>query len=287
MAILSSMRRSRTASAVILFGTIAFVSTAGAFGACGGERGEASAATGDTTGIVPSRTPTYSFDVVQSYPHDAMAFTQGLVWHENRLFESTGQVGTSNIREVELNSGRVIRQQDLEAPHFGEGIVLLGEQLVQLTYTSGKAFVYDWKRFTRTGEFTYDGEGWGLTTDGAAIIMSNGTSSLVWRDPATFAVQKTITVTDHGTPVSQLNELEWVKGEIWANIWQSEQIARIDPATGNVTGWIDLKGILPSIDRTGSEDVMNGIAYDATRDRLFVTGKLWSKLYEITLKQRS
>ena len=287
MAILSSMRRSRTASAVILFGTIAFVSTAGAFGACGGERGEASAATGDTTGIVPSRTPTYSFDVVQSYPHDAMAFTQGLVWHENRLFESTGQVGTSNIREVELNSGRVIRQQDLEAPHVGEGIVLLGVQLFQLTYTSGKAFVYDWKRFTRTGEFTYDGEGWGLTTDGAAIIMSNGTSSLVWRDPATFAVQKTITVTDHGTPVSQLNELEWVKGEIWANIWQSEQIARIDPATGNVTGWIDLKGILPSIDRTGSEDVMNGIAYDATRDRLFVTGKLWSKLYEITLKQRS
>ena len=287
MAILSSMRRSRTASAVILFGTIAFVSTAGAFGACGGERGEASAATGDTTGIVPSRTPTYSFKVVQSYPHDAMAFTQGLVWHENRLFESTGQVGTSNIREVELNSGRVIRQQDLDAPHFGEGIVLLGEQLFQLTYTSGKAFVYDWKRFTRTGEFTYDGEGWGLTTDGAAIIMSNGTSSLVWRDPATFAVQKTITVTDHGTPVSQLNELEWVKGEIWANIWQSEQIARIDPATGNVTGWIDLKGILPSIDRTGSEDVMNGIAYDATRDRLFVTGKLWSKLYEITLKQRS
>ena len=150
MAILSSMRRSRTASAVILFGTIAFVSTAGAFGACGGERGEASAATGDTTGIVPSRTPTYSFDVVQSYPHDAMAFTQGLVWHENRLFESTGQVGTSSIREVELNSGRVIRQQDLDAPHFGEGIVLLGEQLFQLTWTSGKAFVYDWKRFTRT-----------------------------------------------------------------------------------------------------------------------------------------
>ena len=272
---------------MILFGTIAFVSTAGAFGACGGERGEASAATGDTTGTVAARTPTYSFDVVQSYPHDPKAFTQGLVWHENRLFESTGQVGTSSIREVELNSGRVIRQQDLDAPHFGEGIVLLGEQLFQITWTSGKAFVYDWKRFTRTGEFTYEGEGWGLTTDGAAIIMSNGTSSLVWRDPATFAVQKTITVTDHGTPVSQLNELEWVKGEIWANIWQSEQIARIDPATGNVTGWIDLKGILPSIDRTGSEDVMNGIAYDAARDRLFVTGKLWSKLYEITLKQRS
>lgn len=287
MAILSSMRRSRAASAVILFGTVAFVSTAGAFGACGGDRSAANTASGDTTTAVSARTPTYSFEVVQSYPHDPKAFTQGLVWHEDRLFESTGQVGQSNIREVELNSGRVIRQQDLEAPHFGEGIVLFGDKLYEITWTSGKAFVYDWKTFRRTGEFTYEGEGWGLTTDGSAIIMSNGTSSVVWRDPVTFAVQKTITVSDHGTPVSQLNELEWVKGEIWANIWQSEQIARIDPATGNVTGWIDLAGILPSIDRTGSEDVMNGIAYDAVRDRLFVTGKLWPKLYEIKLKQRS
>jgi len=287
MAILSSMRRSRTASAVILFGTVAFVSTAGAFGACGGDRGAASAASGDTSGTVAARTPTYSFDVVQSYPHDPGAFTQGLVWHDDRLFESTGQVGQSDIREVELTSGRVIRKHELEAPHFGEGIALLGDKLFEITWTTGKAFVYDWKTFTRTGQFTYEGEGWGLTTDGTAIIMSNGTSSLAWRDPATFAVQKTITVSDHGTPVSQLNELEWVKGEIWANIWQSEQIARIDPATGNVIGWIDLAGILPSIDRTGKEDVMNGIAYDAARDRLFVTGKLWSKLYEIKLKQRS
>ena len=287
MAILSSMRRSRTASAVILFGTVAFVSTAGAFGACGGERGEAAVDRGDSTATVSARTPTYSFEVVRSYPHDPKAFTQGLVWHDDRLFESTGQVGQSNIREVELQSGRVIRQQDLDAPHFGEGIVLLGDNLFQITWTTGSAFVYDWKSFKRTGEFAYDGEGWGLTTDGTSIIMSNGTPSLVWRDPATFAVQKRLTVTDHGTPVSQLNELEWVKGEIWANIWQSEQIARIDPATGQVTGWIDLAGILPAIDRTGNEDVMNGIAYDAVRDRLFVTGKLWSKLYEITLKQRS
>ena len=287
MAILSSMRRSRTASAVILFGTVAFVSTAGAFGACGGERGEAAVDRGDSTATVSARTPTYSFEVVRSYPHDPKAFTQGLVWHDDRLFESTGQVGQSNIREVELQSGRVIRQQDLDAPHFGEGIVLLGDNLFQITWTTGSAFVYDWKSFKRTGEFAYDGEGWGLTTDGTSIIMSNGTPSLVWRDPATFAVQKRLTVTDHGTPVSQLNELEWVKGEIWANIWQSEQIARIDPATGQVTGWIDLAGILPAIDRTGNEDVMNCIAYDAVRDRLFVTGKLWSKLYEITLKQRS
>ena len=287
MAILSSMRRSRTAAAVILFGTVAFVSTAGAFGACGGDRGEANAASGDTTAAVATRTPTYTYEVVQSYPHDPKAFTQGLVWREGTLFESTGQVGQSNIREVELTTGRVIRQQDLAPPHFGEGIVLLGDQLFQITWTSGKAFVYDRASFKRTGEFSYEGEGWGLTTDGSAIVMSNGTPTIVWRDPTTFAVQKSITVTDHGTPVSQLNELEWVKGEIWANVWQSEQIARIDPATGEVTGWIDLAGILPAMDKTGSEDVMNGIAYDAARDRLFVTGKLWSRLYEIRLKQRS
>lgn len=292
MAILSSLRRTRAASVVILFGTVAFVSTAGAFGACGGDRDaaggvSADSATNPTEATTSARTPTYSYDVVQSYPHDPAAFTQGLQWFNERLFESTGQVGQSNVREVELTTGRVLRQQDLEAPHFGEGIVLLGDQLFQLTWTSGKAFVYDWKTFARTGEFTYEGEGWGLTTDGSALVMSNGTSTVVWRDPATFAVQRSITVNDHGTPVSQLNELEWVKGEIWANIWQSEQIARIDPATGNVTGWIDLKGILPALDRTGKEDVMNGIAYDAAKDRLFVTGKLWSRLYEITLKQRS
>jgi glutamine cyclotransferase len=181
----------------------------------------------------------------------------------------------------------VLRKQPLEEPHFGEGIVILGDQLTQITWTSGKAFTYDWKTFKRTGSFSYDGEGWGLTTDGTSLIMSNGSSTLIYRDPRTFVAQKAITVTDHGNPVSQLNELEWVKGEIWANVWQSEQIARIDPATGNVLGWIDLTGILPSLDRTGSEDVLNGIAYDAAKDRIFVTGKLWSKLFEISLKRRS
>ncbi len=292
MAILSSLRRTRAASVVILFGTVSFIATAGAFGACGGDRSAAGGVASDSladssSGTASARTPTYSYQVVQSYPHDPKAFTQGLQWFDNRMFESTGQVGESNIREVELTTGRVLRQQDLEEPHFGEGIVILGDKLFQLTWTSGKAFVYDWKNFKRTGEFTYEGEGWGLTTDGTSLVMSNGTSTVVWRDPATFAVTRSITVSDHGTPVSQLNELEWVKGELWANIWQSEQIARIDPATGNVTGWIDLKGILPALDRTGNEDVMNGIAYDAAKDRLFVTGKFWSRLYEITLKQRS
>lgn len=286
MAILSSLRRSRAAAAAVLLASAGFVITAGAFGACGQEA-PAADASGQTDTTSTSRTPMYAFDVVATYPHDPAAFTQGLQWFDERLFEGTGVVGTSSIREVELTTGRVIRKQDLEAPHFGEGIVILGDKLYELTWTSGKAFVYDWKTFKRTGEFKYDGEGWGLTSDGTSLIMSNGTSKLVWRNPATFDTTKSITVTDHGTPVEKLNELEWVKGELWANVWQSDQIARIDPATGKVLGWIDLSGILSALDRSGKEDVLNGIAYDAVKDRYFVTGKYWSKLFEIKLKRRS
>jgi glutamine cyclotransferase len=285
MAILSALRRSRAAAAAVLLGAVGFIATAGAFGACGADAPRADGAVTDSTST--TRTPSYTFEVVTEHPHDPGAFTQGLLWHEGRLFESTGEVGTSNIREVDLKTGRVIRQRDLAPPHFGEGIVIFGDKLYQITWKTNKAFVYDWKTFAPTGEFTYEGEGWGLTTDGTSLIMSNGSSTLIYRDPKTFVAQKAITVTDHGNAVSQLNELEWVKGEIWANVWQSEQIARIDPATGNVLGWIDLTGILPSLDRTGTEDVMNGIAYDAEKDRIFVTGKLWSKLFEITLKKRS
>ncbi len=284
MAILSALRRSRTAAAAVLLGTVGFLASAGAFGACGADTPRADGAVIDS--LAPVRTPTYGFDVVAEHPHDPLAFTQGLQWFNGRLFESTGQVGTSNIREVDLTTGRVIRQRDLAAPHFGEGIVIFGDKLFQVTWTSGKAFVYDWKTFTPAGEFNYEGEGWGLTTDGTSLIMSNGSAVLAWRDPNTFAVQKSLEVTDNGTAVQSLNELEWVKGEIWANVWQSEQIARIDPATGKVTGWIDLTGILSPRDRTGKEDVMNGIAYDAEGDRYFVTGKLWSKLFEIRLKSR-
>jgi glutamine cyclotransferase len=238
-------------------------------------------------GAVPARTPTYVADVVAEWPHDPAAFTQGLVWHDGRLFESTGQVGQSSIREVDLRTGRVLRKRDLPAPHFGEGIVLFGDRLVQLTWTSGIAFVYDWRTFEPRGQFRYEGEGWGLTTDGTSLVMSNGTATITFRDPATFEVQRRVTVTDNGTPVTQLNELEWVNGELWANVWMSDQIARIDPATGTVTGWIDLAGILPAMDRRGNEDVLNGIAYDAENDRYFVTGKLWSKLFEIRLRRRS
>lgn len=290
MPILSTLRRSRTAAGLVLFATVGLVGTAGAFGACS-ER-DAKAATSDTSdasasSTPPARTPTYSYDIVATYPHDPKAFTQGLQWHDGKLFESTGEVGSSGIREVELSTGKVLRQQPLEAPNFGEGIVILGNTLYQITWKNEKAYTYDWKTFTRQASFGYEGEGWGLTTDGSSLIMSNGTPSIVFRDPRTFVVTKTITVSDHGTTVSQLNELEWVKGEIWANVWQSDQVVRIDPSTGAVTGWIDFSGLLSKMDRTGSEDVLNGIAYDAEKDRLFVTGKLWPMLFEIRIKPRS
>lgn len=285
MPILTALRRSRAAAAAVLLATVGFIATAGAFGACGKDVPAADSSMVSDT-VSSARTATYTFEVVATYPHDATAYTQGLQWHDGRLFESTGQVGTSGIREVELATGRVIRKRDLAEPHFGEGLVILGAKLYQLTWTTGKAFVYDWKTFNPTGEFTYEGEGWGLTTDGTSLIMSDGTSTLRWRDPGTFAVTKSLAVTDHETAVTQLNELEWVNGEIWANVWQSEQIARINPVTGNVVGWINLSGILSAMDRSGKEDVLNGIAYDAAKERYFVTGKLWPKLFEIRLKRR-
>ncbi len=287
MAILSALRRSRAAAVAVLVGSVGFIATAGAFGACGKDVPPADQGAMADTATTVARTPTFGFEVVASYPHDRTAFTEGLFIHDGRLFESTGEVGKSNIREVDLTSGRVLRKRDLAPPYFGEGIVIFGDKLFELTWTSGKAFVYDWKTFTPTGEFTYEGEGWALTTDGTSLIMSDGTPVIKWRDPKTFAVQKSITVTDHGTDVKALNELEWIKGELWANVWQSDQIARIDPVTGMVTGWIDLAGLLPAMDRVGTEDVLNGIAYDAAKDRYFVTGKNWPKLFEIRLKRRS
>ena len=245
----------------------------------------------DSTVVTPvatgARTPTYSYEVVASYPHDAGAYTEGLLWHEGRLFESTGQKGHSNIREVDLKTGNIIRQHDIDAKYFGEGIIIFGDKMYELTWQDNIGFIYDWKTFTQKSQFTYEGEGWAFTTDGKSLIMSNGSSVIAFRDPVTFKVTSAITVTDHDTPVSKLNELEWIKGEIWANVWETDQIARIDPATGHVLGWIDLAGILPAADRKGNEEVLNGIAYDAKGDRIFVTGKYWGKLFEIKLKQRS
>lgn len=288
MALLSAMRRSRGAAVVLLLGSLGLVATAGAFGACGKEAPAAdSAANSATAGAVSPRTPTYGFEVVNSYPHDTGAFTEGLLVHQGKMFESTGEVGKSNIREVDIGSGRVLRKRDLPEPFFGEGIIIFGDKIIELTWQHERAFVFDVNTFKPAGEFTYDGDGWALTTDGTSLIMSNGSSKLRFRDPKTFAVRDSITVIDNGTEVKSLNELEWVKGEIWANIWQSDQVARIDPKTGKVTGWIDLGGLLPARDRTGKEDVLNGIAYDAVNDRIYVTGKNWPKLFEIKLKRRS
>lgn len=289
MALLSAMRRSRSAGTIVLLAAGGFVATSAAFGACGSDvkASNNAGANGDAAVVASARTPTYAFEVVAEYPHDPKAFTQGLLWHDKRLFESTGIIGESGIREVDFKTGRVIRSRPLAAPHFGEGIVIIGANLFQITWETRKAFVYDWKTFEPKGEFSYDGPGWGLTTDGTSIVMSDGTSTIVWRDPATFAVTKSLSVNDHGTLVTKLNELEWVDGEIWANVWETDQIVRINPETGNVTGWIDLKGILSSLDRTGKEDVLNGIAYDAENSRYFVTGKYWPKLFEIRLKRRS
>lgn len=284
MTVLYSFRRSRVLS-VVAVGLFAVATGATA---CNKEAAGSGAAQESPGGSdAPARTPTYVAEVLRSWPHDTDAYTQGLLFQDGKLFESTGIVGKSSIREVELASGRVLRKKDLPEPYFGEGIVIMGNDLFELTWTSGEVFVYDAKTFEKKGQLKYEGEGWGLTTDGTSIVMSDGTAAIRFRDPKTFAVTRSITVTDHGTPVPQLNELEWVKGEIWANVYQTDQIARIDPATGTVTGWIDLAGLLPLIDRTGKEDVLNGIAYDPKTDRYIVTGKLWPKMYEIRLKKRS
>ncbi|MEP6832788.1 MAG: glutaminyl-peptide cyclotransferase [Gemmatimonas sp.] len=243
--------------------------------------------------LVSTRTPTYTYEVVRTYPHDVGAYTEGLLFHDGRLFESTGNRGESNIREVDLQTGRVIRQRDLkgkdniDSAYFGEGIIITGDNIIQMTWKSEVAFIYDWKTFEPKGQFKYQGEGWALTMNGDSLIMSNGSSVINYRDPKTFAITRSITVTDHDVPVSNINELEWVKGEIYANVFETKQIVRIDPATGKVLGWIDLTDILPAADRTGKEDVLNGIAYDEKNDRLYVTGKYWPKMFEIKLKQRS
>ncbi|WNG20070.1 glutaminyl-peptide cyclotransferase [Cystobacter fuscus] len=234
----------------------------------------------------PERTPVEGFEIVRSWPHDPSAFTQGLVFRQGRLYEGTGLQGRSSVREVELETGVVLRQTRLEPQYFGEGIALRGNRLYQLTWRSREGFIYDAATFERVGHFTYPTEGWGLTEDGESLIMSDGTSTLRFLDPDTFAVRRTVKVLDAGQEITQLNELEYVRGEVYANVWMTNLIARIDPATGRVKGWIDLTGLLPQAERHGSEDVLNGIAYDAAGDRLFVTGKLWPKMFQIRVVPR-
>ena len=223
------------------------------------------------------------FRVVKAYPHDRGAFTQGLEYRDGFLYEGTGQVGRSSLRKVDLETGRVLQKFDLLQPFFGEGITVLNQQIVQLTYQTQTGFVYDKSSFRVLKNFSYPGEGWGLTNDGKQIYMSDGTSQIrVW-DPVSLKEIRRIMVKDGAREVTQLNELEFVRGEILANIWHSDRIARISPKDGRVLGWIDLSGILPKAERSGAEAVLNGIAYDSAGDRLFVTGKLWPKLFEIKL----
>jgi glutaminyl-peptide cyclotransferase len=230
---------------------------------------------------VHAQTPEYGYQVVHVYPHDPDAFTQGLEFRAGFLYESTGLKGRSSVRKEKLETGQVLQQIDIDAQYFGEGITVLNQQIVELTWQSETGFGYDQPSFRRQRTFNYPGEGWGLANDGQNIYMSDGSAQIRIWDPVTLQEKRRITVRDRGQPVLNLNELEWVRGQIYANIWQKDVIARISPVDGRVLGWIDMAGILPAADRTGREDVLNGIAYDVLGDRLFVTGKLWPKLFEI------
>ncbi len=230
--------------------------------------------------------PTYTYEIVRTWPHDRGAFTEGLVFDRGILLESTGLNGRSSLRKVELQSGRVLQQVDLGPQYFGEGMTILGGRVYQLTWKNQKGFVYDATTFAAEREFPFTGEGWGLTTDGSALIMSDGTNQIRFIAPATFKVIRTLNVTDRGRPLTQLNELEYVKGELFANIWQTQQVVRLDPATGRILGMIDFSGLLAPTDYDNQTDVLNGIAYDAAGDRLFVTGKNWPKLFEVRIVPR-
>ena len=238
----------------------------------------------------PDRTPhapEYTYRVVNVFAHDPGAFTQGLAYRDGFLYEGTGLNGRSSLRKVRLETGEVLRKTDLAPEFFGEGVTLVGDRVIQLTWQSGKGFVYDLQTFRELRQFSYPGEGWGLAADGANLYFSDGTSQIRVLDPATFREERRITVRDGAHEVDQLNELEVVEGEIFANVWQTNRIARISPQTGKVVGWIDLSGLLSPMYRLESGAVLNGIAYDRQRKRLFVTGKLWPKLFEIRLVPES
>ncbi len=230
-----------------------------------------------------AQTPTYGYRVVASFPHSREAFTEGLFFHQGKFYESTGYNGRSSIRQVDRATGKVLQQTDLPNAYFGEGSIGWKDKLVQLTWRSELGFVFDVKDLKLTSSFRYPGEGWGMTTDGQVLYMSDGTTTLRILNPETLKQTGQIRVSDQGRPVPNINELEWVKGEIWANIWMTDRIVRIEPRSGRVVGYVDLTGLLPANERRGDEDVLNGIAYDAAGDHLYVTGKLWPKLYEIKL----
>lgn len=242
----------------------------------------------------PAPLPVYGYEVVKSYPHDEKAFTQGLFFHNGFLYESTGQEGRSQIRKVEIETGKVLQKWDLPRDEFGEGSTLIGDKIYMVTWQDGVGRVFNLADLSVIKEFAYIGEGWGLANDGTHLIMSQGTHVLKFINPENFQQVKTMPIMrEDGRPLMNINELEFVKGELLANIWHSEKpdilgkpnhIARIDLANGKLVGWINLEGISPDDQRRDSENTLNGIAYDAAGDRIFVTGKQWKKLYEIKIK---
>lgn len=228
--------------------------------------------------------PVHSYKVVATFPHDTSSFTQGLVFADGELYESTGLNGESTLRRVEIATGKTLQRIDVPKPYFAEGLALVGDELLQLTWQHRLGFVYDRKTFRQKRTFTYNGEGWGLAYDGTSrLIMSDGSDTLTYLDPKTLAATTTLRVRDAGRVISNLNELEWIEGEIWANVWQTDRIARISPKTGEVNSWIDLSSLFPRQQRVPPADELNGIAYDKTTRRIFITGKKWPRLYQITV----
>ena len=232
-----------------------------------------------------AQTATYTYQVVHAYPHDRKAFTQGLIYLDGVLYEGTGMKGESTIRKVKIETGQVLQQHKIDSQYFGEGITDWAGTLLQLTWQSEVGFVYDRATFQQKKTFGYRGEGWGLTHDTKRLILSDGTPVLRFLDPVTLKETGRLVALDGAKPVGNLNELEYVNGEIFANVWQTDRVVRIDPNTGRVTGWIDFSGLLAPSERAGT-DVLNGIAYDAKGDRLFVTGKWWPKLFEVKIVKR-
>jgi glutamine cyclotransferase len=233
--------------------------------------------------ITSVKEPVYSYEVINTYAHDRDAFTQGLVYKDGYLYEGTGLNGKSSIRKVRLETGTVLQSKSIPKKYFGEGITIFDNKIIQLTWKAGTGFVYDIETFEKLEEFSYPVEGWGLTHDGRRLIMSDGTEYIHFLDPVKYKGIGKIKVHSAKGLVRNLNELEYIDGEIYANIWQTNVIARISPDDGRVLGWINLDGLLKPEDKTRETDVLNGIAYDSTSDRLFVTGKLWPKIFEIEL----
>lgn len=248
---------------------------------CGGNQSRTSAQTQQP------ESKEYTYSVIKVYPHLRTSYTQGLQYADGTMWEGTGQEGESVVQRIDLETGNADVFARLPHSDFGEGITILGDKLYQLTWLSNKAYVYDLGSGKKTAEFRYAGEGWGLTTDGEKLYMSNGSADIYILNPETFKREKRITVTHKGRPVKDLNELEWIEGKIWANVYTSWNIVIIDPATGIVEGIVDLHGILPKEDIVrGQTDVLNGIAYDADTKRIFVTGKRWNKLFEIKIREK-